>query len=109
MKLIETPDLVRGALDLEPARIGVRGGDRGPDLSRPQPSLGQPQRVPAKAQRIQAYQGGAQNPGHGQHPAPWSQGPQERLRPQGNTFRSSSKCGPSLRLVQSPPQTIAVP
>lgn len=109
MKFVETSELVRGALDLEPTRGRVRGGGVRPCFSRLQPPLGQPQRVPAKAQRIQADQRRTQNPGHGHRPAPWGQGPQKRWRPHGNAFRSSSKCGPSLRLVQSPPQTIAVP
>ncbi|GLS02482.1 hypothetical protein GCM10007859_25060 [Brevundimonas denitrificans] len=34
MKLVETPDLVRGALDLQATRGGVRGGDSGPGLGR---------------------------------------------------------------------------
>lgn len=91
MKLVEAPDLVRRALDLEPARGGIRDGDRCPDISRLQPSLGQPQRVPAKAQRIQADQGRAQDPGQDHRPAPWGQGPEKCRHPHGNTFRSSSK------------------
>lgn len=75
MKLVETPGLIPSTLDLQATRDGVRGGVRGPGLSRPQPALGQPQRIPAKANRIQTDQGRTENAGHGQRPAPWGQGP----------------------------------
>ncbi len=109
MKVFETPGLFGGTRDLEPARGGVLDRGGGLRLGRAQPSLRQPQRVPSKAQSVQADQHRSQHTGHDQPPAPGSQGSQERRSPHGNTLRSSSKCGPSLRVVQSPPQIMAVP
>lgn len=109
MKVFETPGLFGSARNLEPARSGVLDRGGGLRLGRAQPSLRKPQRVPAKAQSVQADQHRSQNTGHDQPPAPGSQGSQDRRPPHGNTLRSSSKCGPSLRVVQSPPQIMAVP
>ena len=109
MNLFEASALIRHGFDFKPAGRGISHGDRRTDFRCPQPALGQPERIPAEAQPVQADQRRPENPHPDQHPAPKGQGPQKRQTPHGNTFRSSSKWGPSLRLVQSPPQTMAVP
>ena len=109
LRLFDATDLVEGALDLEAAAGGVGLRDAGGRFGAPEPAFGETQRVPAEPQPLQGEQTPAQNNSGDHGPAQRRQHPQIRRRPHGNTLRSSSKCGPSFRLVQSPPQMIAVP
>lgn len=97
------------ALDLETSGEGVGGGGVRPTLRRRETARAEAERIPVEAQ---APTGDEKNrhQDRGQHPpAQRGQGPEQDARAHGKTFRSSSKCGPSRRLVQSPPQTMAVP
>jgi len=106
---IEAARLFGRALDLEPTRLGVGpGGDR-PGLGCRQTAPGQIERVPAKAEAPAERHDGDKGQRHSHAPAERAKGAQNREAPHGNTLRSSSKCGPSRRVGQSPPQTIAVP
>ena len=97
------------ALVREAAAGGVGLRDAGGRFGAPEPAFGETQRVPAEPQPLQGEQTPAQNNSGDHGPAQRRQHPQIRRPPHGNTLRSSSKCGPSFRLVQSPPQMIAVP
>ena len=78
MKLVETPHLSCGTLDLESAGGDLRTGDRSRRFSGPQPALGQTEGVPAEAQPVRNEQTRTQNSGQNQSPAPWGQDPQHR-------------------------------
>lgn len=56
MNLVETARLIRGCPDLKTPgrRVGAHG--RGPGLGRPQPALGQSQRIPPETQSLQGGQ-----------------------------------------------------
>ena len=109
MNLVKSARLIRDRPDLETSRRGVRACGGSPGFGRLQPTAGEIERVPPEAQTVQACQDSRQNRRRDQRPAQRRQGPRKQRGPHGNTRRSSSKWGPSLRRVQSPPQTIAVP
>lgn len=109
MMVFEAAGLFGHAFGFEPAREGVRGGGGGVRLGRPQPSLGQAERIPAQAEAVAEPDDGEDEGRKQQTPSDRGRRPEERRHPHGNTFRSSSKCGPSRSLGQSPPQTMAVP
>lgn len=109
MMVFEAAGLFGHAFGFEAAREGARGGGGGVRLGRPQASPGQAERIPAQAEAM-AEPDDREGEAHTQQaPSDRGQHPEERQRPHGNTFRSSSKCGPSRNLGQSPPQTMAVP
>ena len=109
MMVFEAAGLFGHAFGFKAAREGLRRSRGGVRLGRPQTPLGEAERVPAQAEAVtQRYDSEGER--HDQQgPAGRGQHPQERQPPHGNTFRSSSKCGPSRSLGQSPPQTMAVP
>jgi len=100
----ETALLGDSALALEPAGGGVGLGHGGQGFGGLGPSTRSVERIPAKSERLD--QQGEDN-GGGDGCEPPARGFQKRLH--GNTFRSSSKCGPSRSFGQSPPHTMAVP
>ena len=109
MMVFEAAGLFGHAFGFEAARDGVRHGGLGVRLGGSQTPPGQAERIPAQAKPM-AEAGDSDDKRYGQQaPTGRSQHPQGRQRPHGNTFRSSSKCGPSRNLGQSPPQTMAVP
>ncbi len=108
MMTVGADRLFSSALDLKPARGGVGFGHSGPDLRGGQPAFGETERVPTQSEAMAQRQRRHDPEGDGQTPTPRSQGAKHVQRPHGKTLRSSSKCGPSRREVQSPPQIIAV-
>ena len=106
---IEAGDLARLTLGLGGAGGGLRGRD-GRDLFG---ALGaasvELERVPAKAETAQDDGRRSQSREADDDPAGRGQAPEKDKRPHGKTFRSSSKCGPSRKDGQSPPQTRATP
>ena len=109
MMVFKAAVLFGPAFAFKAPRDGVRHRGGGVRLGGSQSSPGQVERIPAKAQSMPKNDGRADERYGQQTPAGWSQHPQQRPRPHGNTLRSSSKCGPSRSLGQSPPQTMAVP
>lgn len=109
MKPVETLHLLLSPLDLESAGGSLRLGERRRRFGHLEPVSGQAEGIPAETQPGENDQAQPQNPDQTQCPTPRGQDPQHWRDLQGNTFRSSSKWGPSLKLLQSPPQTIAVP
>ena len=109
MKMIEAAGLVGHAFRFETAGqgVGVRRGD--PGLGPRQPTLAQAERVPAQAEAMAEDDRDDEQRRNRQPPAERRQDPQDGQSLHGNTFRSSSKCGPSRSVSQSPPQMIAVP
>lgn len=109
MMLFETAGPGLRALDLEPTGLSVRRG--GPDelFGRRQTTRAKAEGIPVKAEPPSDDQNDDDQDHRRRTQAQRRQGPQDAARAHGKTFRSSSKCGPSRREVQSPPQTIAVP
>lgn len=102
------PTLLGGAaLSFELAGSGLGLRNLGPLLQGARAALGPAERIPAKPEAVtkndQEQHGRQQQQRGGGQPWPG------RERRHGNAFRSSSKCGPSRRLGQSPPQTTGVP
>ena len=109
MKGFKTAGLIGHAFGFELPGFGVGDRDGRPRLGRPGAPPREIERVPAQAKPAPH---GREGDDHGQHqndPTSGREDAQDRHRPHGNTVRSSSKCGPSRRVVQSPPQTIGVP
>ncbi len=107
---VEAGDLIGLTLGFGGSGGGLLGGDDGRGLGAVQPSSVEVERVPAKAKAAEDDGEGGQNGDAEGEPAHRRQGPQDRRQTDhGNTFRSSSKCGPSRRRGQSPPQTRATP
>ncbi len=104
----ETAFLRGRTFTFEPASGGVGLGRRGALLGRLKAATRTVERVPAEPKRLD--QTGEDHEGGDNREAPADR-LQERNdgRSHGNTFRSSSKCGPSRSFGQSPPHTIAVP
>lgn len=90
-------------------RGGIALGDDGGGLGPIGAASGEVERVPAKAETTQNQSDDGQHGDPGHKPAQRRQGAQEGGRAHGNTRRSISKCGPSRKVGQSPPQTMAVP
>lgn len=107
MKMFETAGLLGHSLGLEPARTGVGSGDRRAAFRRPQAPPRQVERIPAQTEAL-ADDDQEDHQRYGQHD-PAGAGRQAKQGPHGNTRRSSSKCGPSRSVGQSPPHTMAVP
>ena len=107
--IFDPADLADGAFDLEPPGGRIELRRHGARFGRLQTAARPVERIPPKPERMdQDDQGGDSR---------YSRtGPEGRLRQRrrhagahGNTFRSSSKCGPSRNVDQSPPPTMAVP
>lgn len=97
------------ALDLEGASRGV-GGQRIGSTFRCLDAAGlKPERIPVEAEAATGDDKDRQDHPSQQSTPPRRQGSENNPGIHGKAFRSSSKCGPSRRLVQSPPQTMAVP
>jgi len=109
MVLFETAGLGRRALDLDPAGMGVRGGGGGPLFGRRLTARADAEGVPVKTESASDDQHDDDQSHRRDPEAERRQGPQDFARGHGKAFRSSSKCGPSRRDFQSPPQTMAVP
>ncbi len=105
MGVLKAARLNAGALDFQSAGAGVGGGDLGLLFDPLQSARVEPQRIPAQAQAAPSQQQGDDQQGDAQPDARARHEP----RAHGKPFRSSSKCGPSRRVGQSPPQTMAVP
>ncbi len=105
---VEADDLTR--LTLGFGGSGRRlGRGQGRDLfGAVKPSSGQVEWVPSKAEPAQRGRHDREGRDPEGEPTQRGQRSEERRR-QGNTFRSSSKCGPSRSRGQSPPQTRATP
>ena len=97
------------ALDFQLPRGQIAIQGFGPRLSGFQPSLREAEGVPAQPDAPPDRRGQNKGDRHHQPPSPRRQRPQNASPPQGNTLRSSSKCGPSRSVGQSPPQTRGVP
>jgi len=101
--------------DLAGLRLGLGGSGGGFGAGSDRDLFGPVGAASAEVERIPTEAEAAQNDGdqrqhrdaHGQ-PAQRRHGPEDPRR-HGNTFRSSSKWGPSRRRGQSPPQTKATP
>jgi len=109
MMVFQPVRLGGGAFDLESSGEGVGGGGVGSTLRRLKTAGAEAERIPVEAQPPTGDEQDRDQRRHQQSPAQRGQGAQKGARAHGKTFRSSSKCGPSRRLVQSPPQTMAVP
>ena len=109
MKMIEAAGLTGHAFRFEAAGQGVRVGRGDPGLGPLQPALAEAERVPAQAETMAEDGCDDDQRRDRQAPAERRQDPQDGQPLHGNTFRSSSKWGPSRSVGQSPPQTIAVP
>lgn len=107
MKMFETAGLIGHAFAFEPARAGIGDGPFGAGFSRAQAPPRQVERVPSQSEPM-ADSGREERQRHGQDD-PAHRGRKTKQGPHGNTRLSSSKCGPSLSVGQSPPHTIAVP
>lgn len=107
MAMFETAGLVGRPLGFEPTRGGV--GDRCPEAGfrRAEAPPRQVERIPA--QTDPATDSDRENRHRRGQYDPADRGRQAKQRPHGNTRLSSSKCGPSRSVGQSPPQTMAVP
>lgn len=108
MVLFKTTGLGDDALDLELAGPGI--GDRGLGLSldRRLTSRAEAEGVPVQPQTAPDDKQGGDQDDQGQPGPKRSKAPQDRSGTHGKAFRSSSKCGPSRKVGQSPPQMIAV-
>lgn len=104
----EMAGLNGGAFGLDPAGGGVDLGHRGAGFGRIDPPARAVERVPAEPERLDQQDEGDNGGDSRDRPAGRLQ-QRRKGRLHGNTFRSSSKCGPSRSFGQSPPQTMAVP
>ena len=107
LNMFQLADLARHALDLELTRAGVGVSGRGSGFRGPEAPSGEVERVPTQAQPPRKDRGRNDQSQRQQDPAERDR--QTKQGPHGNTFLSSSKCGPSRSVGQSPPQTMAVP
>lgn len=107
MKMFETTGLIGHPLGLEATRSGVGDGDRDAGFRRPEAPPGQIERVPTETQSVARY--GRQHRQSRRQHDPAGRGRKAKQAPHGNTLRSSSKCGPSRSVGQSPPHTMVVP
>jgi hypothetical protein len=105
MGFLKAARLNAGALDFQCTGAGVSGGDLGLLLRALQSARIEPERIPAQPQTAPGQQQGDDQQNHAQPSGRAAHEP----RAHGKAFRSSSKCGPSRRVGQSPPQTMAVP
>jgi len=105
--VFDAAGLIGQPLAFEPARAGVGDRDPGAGFRRPETPPGQVERVPVQAQPMTGHDNQKDQPRRQGDPA--CRAPHAQQGPQGNTRRSSSKCGPSRSVGQSPPQTISVP
>ncbi len=107
--VVDASGLRDRGLDLELAGDGVRLGHGGAGLGRFETPLGEAERVPPQTRAATEEDRGDESEQEGQRPAGGADQPEQVARAHGKAFRSSSKCGPSRRRVQSPPQTMGVP
>ena len=94
---------------LQPPRGGVGFGDRGPRLGGGHAPAGAVKGVPAEPQRLAGERENDHAGEDERRPRNRPGEAEEMARAHGKAFRSSSKCGPSRRRGQSPPQTMGVP
>ncbi len=107
MTVVETAGLIGRAFDFEPTRGGVGDGCPEAGFSRAETPPREVEGIPAQTDPA-ADRDRYNRHHHGQH-GPADRGRQAKQGPHGNTRLSSSKCGPSLSVGQSPPHTMAVP
>ena len=109
MGSVQSGDLTGLALGLGRAGGGVGtsqiGGGLGPIGATPR----EVERIPAKAEATEQYGDHGDTREDRRQPPERRQAAKNYGGTQGNTRRSSSKCGPSLRVGQSPPHTMATP
>ena len=105
---VEAVDLADLARRLGGSGCGLPFSHGGPSLGPLEPLSVEVERIPAKAEPAQ-HHGGRREHAHSDDQPPHGRQGREKRGPHGNTFRSSSKCGPSRRRGQSPPQTRATP
>ena len=108
---VESVLLSFAGFGLAPAEVEPRLRLRRPRLGAAQPAAAQVEGVPAQAEAVPYDREQSAQAQHGGGPAQRRKDAKRvpERRAQGKTFRSSSKCGPSRRVGQSPPQTTAVP
>lgn len=102
-------DLGVRSLDLQAARGGVGAGGFGLCFGGVESMSGAIERIPPQPKSLADDCQQAKTRRQRQKPAERIEDAQKGERPHGKAFRSSSKCGPSRRRGQSPPQTTAVP
>lgn len=100
---------VARAVDLEAAGGRVGGGRAGATFSGLKPPGAEIEGIPAKPEASSEHEHNREQGEARQTPGKWRQRAQDQPRAHGKAFRSSSKCGPSRSVGQSPPQTMAVP
>jgi len=106
---VQSGDLTGLTLGLGRAGGGFGASQIGGGLGPVGASAGEIERVPAKAEAAEQQGDEGKTGNHQRQPTHRRQGSQDGGGSHGNTRRSSSKCGPSLSLGQSPPQTMATP
>ena len=109
MMFVETAGLPGQPLRFQSTRHRVRLSRHGSSFGGVQTPPGETERIPAQTCAVARRHGGDDGGGRQQEPGARVQAAKQRDDPHGNTFRSSSKCGPSRSVGQSPPQTMAVP
>lgn len=109
MAAVELAAEIGRALDLEATGGGVCDSSLGPPFSGFQTAGAEPERIPAETHASPDHGHGRDQGDSHDEPAERRQGAQDQARAHGKALRSSSKCGPSRRVGQSPPQTMAVP
>lgn len=109
MMSVEAERRLRRPVDFKAAGGGVGPGDLGLRLGRREAAGREIEGIPAESQSVTQQDDDQESRRRQERPAERRKGAQEGSRGHGKTFRSSSKCGPSRRVAQSPPQTMAVP
>lgn len=109
MKMVEAAGHVglTGGFEFARHGLGPPGDCRGFGGSEAPPA--ETEGVPGQSDATAEQNGGDDQRHEGQAKGDRPQPAKERPGRHGNTFRSSSKCGPSRSFGQSPPQTMAVP
>ena len=105
---VEAGDLTGLPLGFGRSGGGLRDGCGRGGLGAVKTSAAEVEGIPAKAEAAEHEGDDRQDRDADGQPAQRLKRPQDRRR-HGNTFRSSSKCGPSRKRGQSPPQTMATP
>ena len=109
MMFVEAAGLPGQPLRFHSTRHCVRLSRHGSSLGGVQAPPGDTERVPAQTCAVADGHRGDGDGRRQQQPGGRVQAAKQCEAPHGNTFRSSSKCGPSRSVGQSPPQTMAVP
>ncbi len=106
---VQPGDLTRLGLGFCGTDLGFGPGNGGRSLGAIGATPRQVERVPAKAETAQDEGGNREAHEADREPTQRRQRAQHGDGGHGNTRRSSSKCGPSRRVGQSPPQIRATP